>query len=97
MKRFFFAFMALALLASCSEPRWLRPDTTAEQTDRDDIDCQRWASREAVARAEGFYGSPYGPLGRSVSRGERPASPARTIDEANLTNFCMRAKGYQHR
>jgi hypothetical protein len=90
--------MLAAVLAACSEPRWVRPDASAEQADRDDIACQRWAANEASLRAAGFYGRPYGygPYSRNaVSRADPPFNPNRTLDEAQLHNFCMRARGYQ--
>lgn len=71
-----------ATLAGCNTTRWVRPDTAAEQADQDDVDCQRWAAREASTAA--FYGAyRYGPHGY------------RARDEAGLHNLCMRARGYE--
>jgi hypothetical protein len=92
------AVVLVSVPAACSEPRWAREDASPEQADRDDIDCQRWAGNEASLRAAGFYGRPYGygPYSRNaVSRADPPFNPNRTLDEAQLHNFCMRAKGYQ--
>jgi hypothetical protein len=82
-----FLLVALALFAgACSMSQWVREGVTAEQADRDQIDCQRWAGREASLRAEGFYGpAPVVPHGY------------RTLDEARLADFCMRVKGYERR
>ena len=79
-----FPLLVFALLAcACSTSQWVREGVTADGADRDLIDCQRWAGREATLRAEGFYGP----------------SPAwhgqRVLDEARLADFCMRAKGYE--
>jgi hypothetical protein len=72
---------------------------TAEHADRDQIDCQRWAAREASLRAEGFYGPGYGPYGPFASRRFGPEPVNRSgyhmLDEARLADFCMHAKGYQ--
>jgi hypothetical protein len=77
--------LALALLSgACSTSQWVREGVSAEQADRDQIDCQRWAGREASLRAEGFYGPPY-----MVPHGYR------IVDEARLADFCMRVKGYE--
>ncbi|HEY5899221.1 MAG TPA: hypothetical protein VIV54_16760 [Burkholderiales bacterium] len=84
----------LLMLAACG-PQWVRDDVSAEQADRDQLDCQREAQREATLRADGFYGSTY----RAWSRAQGPAamSPTgyRMMDEARLAEFCMRAKGYR--
>jgi len=103
--RFLLVLLLAALLGACSEPRWARQDASAEQADQDDVDCQRQAAREASLRAGGFYGpSYYGPsrwlYGRSaVSRPDTGFDPYgyRTLDEARLTDLCMRAKGYQRK
>ena len=102
MRRFVF-FLAL-FLAACTSTRWVRQDASAGQTDQDDIDCQRKAAREASLRAGGFYGPSYygpyryGPYGRRAVSRPDPAFDSygyRTVDEARLTDLCMRAKGYQ--
>ena len=91
-------FLAL-MLGACST-EWMRPDVTAEQSDREQIECQRWARREAGLRAEGFYGPghyPYGPYGYHRFGPGRTMDPwgYRTLDEASLADWCMRANGYQ--
>lgn len=93
------SLLLASLLSACSTSEWARPDVTAEQADRDQIDCQRWAGREASLRAEGFYGPGYGPYGPFASRrfgpGAMDSGGYRMLDEAQLADFCMRAKGYQ--
>jgi hypothetical protein len=92
-----FLLVLLALFAgACSTSQWVREGVASEQADRDQIDCQRWAGREASLRAEGFYGPPYGPFaGRGF--GPTPVVPHgyRMLDEAQLGDFCMRVKGYE--
>ncbi|HET7363174.1 MAG TPA: hypothetical protein VFJ70_06310 [Burkholderiales bacterium] len=84
------ACVALALaLCGCAGPQWVRQDTSAEQADKDTMDCNRWAANEASLRAGGFYGPYYGPY-----RGWGPYG-YRQVDEAQLGDFCMRARGYQ--
>ena len=76
------ACVALALaLWGCAGPQWVRQDTSAEQADKDTMDCNRWAANEASLRAGGFYG-PYN-------------YGYRQVDEARLGDFCMRVRGYQ--
>jgi len=93
--------MALALaLWGCAGPQWVRQDASAEQADKDTVDCQRQAANEASLRAGGFYGpSYYGPYysRRSITRPDTGWDPYgyRHLDEARLTDLCMRAKGYQ--
>jgi hypothetical protein len=93
-------FLLAALVAAC-DTRWVRADASPEQADRDDIECQRMASREASLRAGGFYGpgyyGPVGPYNRRIARPD-PGFDAygyRTRDEAGLHDLCMRSKGYQ--
>src|SRR5256885_1980479 len=83
-------------LGGCATSQWVRPDTAAEQTDRDDMACQRWARTEASNRASGFYDGPVLSQ-RSISRPEQPLDSRgyRTYDEVSLTDFCMRSRGYQ--
>jgi hypothetical protein len=96
--RSFHVLLLAALLAACSEPHWVRQDANAEQADKDDIDCQRQAAREASAAASGFYGPP-GPYRRSVSRPDPTFDSYgyRTRYEGSLHNLCMRARGYERK
>ena len=95
------AFIALAVaLCGCAGPQWARQDASAEQADKDTVECQRKAANEASLRAGGFYGpSYYGPFysRRAISRADPGWDPYgnRQLDEARLTDLCMRAKGYQ--
>jgi hypothetical protein len=100
--RFFPLLLVAALLGACSiPPRWARVDASPEQADRDEVDCQRQAAREVSTLAGGFYGpyyAPYGygPYNRGISRPD-PSQPSasRALEEARLTDLCMRARGYQ--
>jgi hypothetical protein len=86
----------LAALAACASSTWVRPDTPQDVADRDDIQCQRWARTEASNIASGFYDGPIYSR-RSISRPE-PSFDSRgyrTMNEASLTDSCMRSKGYQ--
>ena len=88
--------LALLLVAACASPGWERTNTPPDIADRDDMDCQRWASREASNRASGFYDGPVYSQ-RSVSRPE-PAldrNGYRAMDENALIDYCMRSRGYQ--
>ena len=68
--RFLLVLLLAALAGACSTPRWVKQDASAEQADRDDIDCQRQAAREASLRAGGFYGPAYyGPYRLPYGRG----------------------------
>jgi hypothetical protein len=95
------ALMALALaVCGCAGSQWVRPDASTEQADKDTVDCQRYAANEASVRAQGFYGpSYYGPFysRRAITRPDPGWDPYgyRQLDEARLTDFCMRSKGYQ--
>jgi len=95
MRRQGIALCLLALaLGACTTSEWVRTGVTAEQAERDEIECQRWAWREASLRAEGFYGPPYGPFARRFGP-PRTGPGYRTVDEAFLADYCMRARGYQ--
>jgi len=97
-------FMIAALLCACSTaPRWVRPDASPEQADRDDVECQRMAAREVSTLAGGYYGPgyyapyAYGPYSRRAVSRPDPSQPSayRALEEARLTDLCMRARGYQ--
>jgi hypothetical protein len=94
-----FTVLVLAL-AGCAGQQWARQDATPQQADKDTVDCQRWATNEASLRSGGFYGpSYYGPYyaRRAITRPDTGWDPYgyRHLDEAQLTDSCMRAKGYQ--
>jgi hypothetical protein len=80
----------LLLLCACASSQWVREDRNAEETDKDIVDCTRHAQREASLRAEGFYG----PAGYGPAYGGY-ATRNRMLDEAGMTDYCMRAKGYR--
>ena len=86
-------FLLLVFFGGCATQSWVRPDTPPDIADRDDIDCQRWARQEASNRASGFYDGPIYSQ-RSISRPEPPLDARRTYDEASLSDFCMRSRGY---
>jgi hypothetical protein len=82
------ALAMLLVLCACSTTEWVREDRNAEETDKDIVDCTRYAQREASNRAAGFYGPSYAPPGAYGTRN-------RMLDEAGLTDYCMRSKGYR--
>lgn len=82
---------------------WARPDATPEQTAADVQHCEQEAWREAQLAYLGYgaftpwmyrdgYGSPF--VGRPFGPFYDPLSD-RSMEEARLANFCMRAKGYE--
>lgn len=77
----------LLLLAACNPSQWVRDDRNVEETDKDIVDCTRFAQREASNRAAGFYGPTYGPGSYGTQN--------RMLDEAGMTDYCMRSKGYR--
>ena len=81
------ALAAVLLLSGCSTTQWVQDDRNAEETDKDIVDCTRYAQREASLRADGFYGPTAGPL---YSRNGN-----RMLDESGLTDYCMRSRGYR--
>ena len=87
------AFLPILLASACSSTQWVRPDVTVEQADMDQVDCQRRAANEASLRAGGYYGRGY--PSRSLGRAAMDRGGFRMLDEAQLTDFCMRVKGYQ--
>jgi len=94
------AALAVALVLGGCAPQWVRQGASGEQADKDTVDCQRQAANEASVRAGGFYGpSYYGPYysRRAITRPDTGLDPYgyRHLDEAQLTDLCMRAKGYQ--
>jgi hypothetical protein len=94
---------AAVLVSACTPMEWVKPDTTAEQLRDDAIYCQQEAWREA--RLRGWYNRPFAPVfirdpsGRAVMGW--PYGPAGDpfgdpyLEENRLTQFCMRAKGYE--
>ena len=102
MARHWIATLALAL-AACTPMQWLRSDVTPEQVAADEELC-----REAAWREASFVYADYGAFGPWMNRDVfgrplfyPPAGPFfdpllnRDWDEARLTDFCMRSKGYR--
>jgi hypothetical protein len=95
--------LALVLLiAGCAPMQWVRQDASHEEVRQDEALCQREAWREASWRAwfyrpgvatmldrdgRPFFVWPYSPFGDPFGD--------RFMEEARLTSFCMRAKGYE--
>jgi hypothetical protein len=101
--RFVLAAAFLALLPACTPMQWVKPETAEAASDEDLGACRQEAWREARLRAPSFPR----PLPYVVSdaQGRRVlVSPHggfhdpfndQFMEETRLTNFCMRAKGYQ--
>ena len=96
--------LAFVLAAGCTPVQWAREDTTPEQFRQDVAFCQQEAWREAQFRSSLFLDRSF--VGTTVvdSRGRHIFVPYAPFgdpfgysyyDEARLTQFCMRAKGYQ--
>src|SRR5258708_6632886 len=96
--------MAAAVLVTAGTPMvGVKPATTTQQQRADAIYCQQEAWREA--RLRGWYNRPFAPVfirdpsGRAVMGW--PYGPAGDpfgdpyLEENRLTQFCMRAKGYE--
>jgi hypothetical protein len=93
--------LAAATLAACTPMAWVKDDTAPEQQNKDLANCQRDAFHEA--RANTWYYRPIGPYmgggsGRFViSPGAPYYDPFYDpyLEEARLTQFCMKNKGYE--
>jgi hypothetical protein len=83
--------------------QWVREDATPEQLSEDSVRCQQDAWREA--RMNIWYYRPISPIFVRDPRGGRfIVSPGASyydpfgdpyMEEARLTQFCMRNKGYE--
>ncbi len=103
MERVLVAVLALAA-AGCAPMEWVKADATPEQVAEDSKQCQDSAWREANLRWSRYYGS-IGPMVYSDSLSRRflvwPWGPFsdpygdRYLEESRLTNYCMRARGYE--
>jgi len=91
-----------AALTACTQMVWVKDDAAPEQMSQDLERCQQDAWREA--RFYSWYYRPFGPFIGSDALGRPhnfPASPYYDpfgdpqMEEARLTQFCMRNKGYE--
>ena len=89
------------LLGACTPMQWVKPDATPDQINADAIRCQQDAWREA--RVRNWFYQPYSPMVVRDAAGRAfVISPGPFYDpfydpfmeEARLTQFCMRSKGY---
>jgi hypothetical protein len=89
--------VALGLLTGCAEPRWHKPDANAARLEEDlgqcRMDARLQASREAFPRT---LNSPsmMDATGRPVFVEPRNHGTDPLVLEQDLTNSCMRGKGY---
>lgn len=99
-------YSALALaaaLAACAPMQWVKQDAAAGELETALAECQREAWREAQWRAWAYQ--PMFPFVYQDALGRRyvawPGSPfadpfgSQFLEESRLTNFCMRAKGWE--
>jgi hypothetical protein len=95
------AFLALAT-AACAPMEWVKADVTPEVRQKDAYECQRDAWRDARLRT--WYYQPISPAVVQDPSGRRFISgPAYygdpfndpLMEEARLTQGCMRARGYE--
>src|SRR5258708_3968894 len=96
------AIAIAALAAACTPMQWVKQDATPEQLREDSIQCQQDAWLEARMRS--WYYRPLAPIFTRDSLGNHLLGwPYNTyydpfgdpyIEEARLTQFCMRNKGY---
>ncbi len=103
MKRLLAAAL-LAALAACAPMDWTRGDATPEQITADLRACrdQAWRESSWSSLAYGVWGPPLlaDPFFGRRYLGWPYTSPFgdpfgdRFLEESRLTNFCMRAKGY---
>ena len=94
--------LAAAALAACTPMAWVKEDTTPEQQNQDLANCQRDSWHEA--RANTWYYRPLGPYMTPPIGGRFVISPGAPyydpfydpyLEEARLTQFCMKNKGYE--
>jgi hypothetical protein len=91
-----------AALCACSPMAWIKDDSTPEQVAGDLARCQQDAWQEA--RAANWYYRPLSPYFVPPGGGRFVVSPGAPyydpfydpyMQEARLTQFCMRNKGYE--
>ncbi len=105
MRRLRVLLLAAAAFASgCTPMQWVREDATPEQLQKDSVECQQAAWREA--RSLDWQYAPFGPYPYGDFFGRRffwPYGPYAYaypfgdpyLEEARLAQFCMRNKGYR--
>jgi len=90
---------AAPALGACTPMQWVKDDSTAGQLKEDLNRCEQDAWREA--RMSNWYYPPYGSISGRPFAGrplQWPAGPYFSdpyMEEARLTQFCMRNKGYE--
>ncbi len=101
------ALLLTLFIAGCAPLQWVRPDTDARQLAADQRACEADAYREVqmrYARSAGVMGPAVvgGPTGSQARRfNTSPQGPfadqrgTQLFDETQLTNECMRSKGYK--
>lgn len=104
MTRFVSLFAAALLVSGCTPLAWVKPGASPAEVDASLQACQLAAWREASWRSTWMY-RPFGPsvvqdaLGRRYFLWPYPyyTDPFgdRFFEESRLTQFCMRAKGYE--
>ncbi|MBM3531480.1 MAG: hypothetical protein FJX60_00400 [Alphaproteobacteria bacterium] len=85
------ALLALTLVAAgCTPMAYTRPGVTAEQAEVEERECRSLAARES------FFNYPYPYLGYPHHRRHRGGGAFldRMMSESNLSDFCMRSRGY---
>ena len=106
MERLAVAAVLLAALAACAPMQWSRGDANQEQAAGDLRACRDQAWREASWTSLTYRGALgpalfSDPLGRRYMGWPYYYSPfgdvygERFFEESRLTDFCMRAKGYE--
>jgi hypothetical protein len=97
------AILTAVLTGGCAAMQWAKEDASAELVSQDLMRCQQDAWHEA--RMNTWYYRPLGPVGGPFLPG-RPFGLAYSpyyydpfgdpyMEEARLTQFCMRNKGYE--
>jgi hypothetical protein len=96
------ASLALWALCGCTPMAWVKEDSTPQQVSEDLGRCQQDAWQEA--RAYNWYYRPMSPAFASPMGGRFFVSPGApyydpfydpAMQEARLTQFCMKNKGYE--
>lgn len=92
----------VSLAAGCTPMQWVKADARPEEFERDMTECRQQAFREAHSRF--WYRHPIGPTVFRDSLGRPfvvwPTGPFNDpfsdqfMEESRLTDFCMRAKGW---